>query len=224
MAILADLVGTFGVGAEKVSTNALNLILNHSKGIRQAFVRFCGQPGVDLPEDLSFRTQVWKKDQGRPDLVGTGSNGNVLIVEAKFDAGFTENQPVAYFEHFEVAGLLVFVVPEYRRHSAWFELCTRCRQTGLEVNSVSSTPWPLLAQVGIHRLGLVTWSDVLRVLLDSARDLGDEEALQDLNQLNALCERMGEDAFTPFRAEELTDAGVARRFTQLMNLPSKVVT
>ena len=224
MAILADLVLKFGVGPENVATEALNLILKHSKGTRQAFIRFCAQSGVEFPADLSFRTQVRSEDHGQPDLVGRGDNGNILIVEAKFDAGLTENQPVAYFGHFAVAGLLVFVVPESRRHSVWAQLCDRCRQKGLAVNSVSSTPWSSLVQVDIHHLGLVTWRAVLRFLLDSARDLRDEEALQDLDQLNALCQRMDEDAFTPFRAEELTNAGIARRFAQLMSLPGKVVT
>lgn len=223
MAILADLIGKFGVGPENVATEALSLIFKASRGTRQAFIRFCAQSGVELPEDLSFQTQVRSEEHGQPDIVGSSGKGKILIVEAKFDAGFTENQPVAYFEHFSVAGLLVFLVPEYRRQTAWFQLCERCRGKGLVLNSVSSTPWSSLVRVGIHHLGLVSWRDVLRFLMDSAGDLGDNEALQDLNQLSELCQRMDEDAFIPFRAEELTDAGLARRFAQLMSLPSKVV-
>jgi hypothetical protein len=224
MAILADLVGRFGVGPENVATEALNLILKRSKVIRGAFIKFCRQSGVDLPQDLSFRTQVSSEEHGQPDLVGSSVDGNVLIIEAKFDAGFTENQPTAYFEHFAAAGLLVFIVPEYRRQTVWLQLCERCRQKGLVVIGVSSTPWSSLAQVGIHRLGLISWRAVLSFLKDSAHNLGDEEAFHDLNQLSALCQRMDEDAFTPFRAEELTDVGLARRFAQLMSLPGKVVT
>ena len=156
MAILADLVGRFGVGPENVATEALNLILKGSKGTRKAFIRFCAQSAVELPEDLSFRTQVSSEEYGQPDLVGRSDEGNVLIIEAKFDAGFTENQPVAYFEHFAVAGLLLFVVPEYRRQTAWAQLCERCRRRGLPVKSISSTPWSSLVQVGIHHLGLVS--------------------------------------------------------------------
>jgi hypothetical protein len=226
MAILADLVSKFSVGPENIATEALNLILKNSTPTRKAFIRFCLQSGAELPEDLSFRTQVSSEEHGRPDLVGSGDKGNILIIEAKFDAGFTENQPVAYFEHFAVSGLLLFIVPEYRRQAAWLQLCQRCQHGGIAVHSVSSTAWSLLAQVGIHRMALVSWRSVLRFLLDSAHDLGDgdKDAIEDLNQLSTLCERMDEDAFSPFRAEELTDAGIARRFAQLMSLPGKVVT
>lgn len=224
MAILADLFGRLGVGPENVATEALNLILKGSERTRKAFIRFCAQSGVDLPENLSFQTQVRSEEFGQPDLVGTGDKGDILIVEAKFDAGFTENQPVSYFAKFAVAGLLLFVVPEYRQQTAWVQLRERCRAKGLTVNNITTTPWPLLGQVGIHRLGLVTWQAVVSFLRDSARQFGEEEALQDLHQLNALCQRMDRDAFIPFRAEELSSASTVRVFAQLATLPAKVIT
>ena len=99
---------------------------------------------LNLPEDLSFQTQLRSEEFGQPDLVGKGGEGKILIVEVKFDAGFTENQPVAYFEHLAAPGLLVFVVPEYRRQTVWFQLCKRCRDKSLAVNNISSTPWSSL--------------------------------------------------------------------------------
>jgi hypothetical protein len=146
-----------------------------------------------------------------------------LVIESKFDAGLTENQPVAYFEHLTVPGLLLFIVPEYRRRSVWFQLCQRCKDEGLKIDPVPSVPWEFLAQVKNHRMGLVSWRATLSFLIDGAREQGDNEAAQDLAQLKALCDRMDEDAFMPFPPDELTDAGLPRRLIQLMRLSAKVV-
>src|SRR5690348_10754923 len=223
MAILADLIECFADKRENVGTEALRVILKNSAITRKCFVRFCAQSGIRFPEDLAFRTQERSKDSGQPDMLGQSEEGNILVIESKFDAGLTENQPVAYFEHLTVPGLLLFIVPEYRRRRVWFELCQRCQDKGLKIDPIPSAAWEFLARVEKHRMGLVSWRSTLSFLIDGAREQGDNEAAQDLAQLKALCDRMDEDAFMPFQAEELTDAGVARRLIQLMRLSAKAV-
>jgi hypothetical protein len=223
MAILADLIGCFADKRENVGTEAFRVILKNSTITRKCFVRFCAQSGVHFPESLDFQSQSRIEDSGQPDMVGRSEEGRMLVIESKFDAGLTENQPVAYFEHLDVPGLLLFIVPEYRRRSVWFELCKRCRDKGLKIEFVPSVPWEFLAQVENHRMGLVSWRTTLSFLIDGAREQGDTEAAQDLAQLKALCDRMDQDAFMPFQPEELTDAGIPRRLIQLMTLSSKVV-
>jgi hypothetical protein len=52
--------------------------------------------GVDLPADLAFHSQVGDPQSGRPDLVATDDLGSErLIIEAKFWANLTGNQPSA---------------------------------------------------------------------------------------------------------------------------------
>lgn len=223
MAILADLIGHFRDKPENVGTAALNAILRNSAITRKCFVRFCAQSGVHFPKVLDFQSQNRMDDSGQPDMVGRCEEGRILVIESKFDAGLTENQPVAYFEHLDAPGLLLFIVPAYRRQSVWFELYKECRDKGLKIDSVPSAAWEFLAQVGKHRMGLVSWRATLSFLIEGATEQGDNGAAQDLAQLRALCDRMDEDAFIPFQLEELTDAGVPRRMVQLMRLPAKVV-
>jgi hypothetical protein len=199
MAILADLIGCFADKRENVGTAALNAILKNSQVTRKCFVRFCAQSGVRFPEVLDFQSQSGMEDSGRPDMVGRSEEGRMLVIESKFDAGLTENQPVAYFKHLDVPGLALFIVPEYRRRSVWFELYQRCLDKGLKVENIPSMPWEFLAHVENHRLGLVSWRTTLSFLIDGVREQGDMEAAQDLAQLKALCDRMDEDAFMPFQ-------------------------
>ena len=66
---------------------------------RASFIGILRGCGIDLAESLHFRTQVTGDDATRPDLVGKDQAGReVLLIEAKFWAGLTENQPVSYLE------------------------------------------------------------------------------------------------------------------------------
>jgi hypothetical protein len=224
MAILADLVDAFHVGTENVATEALCQILKGSRRTRQDLIAFCGESGADFPGDLSFTTQAWSEEDGRPDLIGECDEGTILVVEAKFDAGLTDRQPVSYFHHLSRDGLLLFVAPEYRLDSLWGQLKKRCSDGHCSVGCLSSGTWPMVARVDGHRLALVSWRALLGCLLKEAEKRNDQEVFEDLSQLRRLCDRMDEKAFVPFREEELTSEEVAGRFAQLARLPHQITT
>ncbi len=125
---------------ENIATEALNYVLDRSTVARRAFVQYAAQDGTDLPETLSFRTQETGDDVAIPDLVGLDREGRqVLLVEAKFWAGLTENQPVSYLKRLPsgIDGLLLFVAPATRFPTLWPELLRRCRDVGLAVGETS---------------------------------------------------------------------------------------
>jgi hypothetical protein len=110
--LFGHLATQFATSPENLATESLNYILQ-SPTARRAMVTFLGQAaGVELDERYTFRTQVGGTDAAVPDLVGFDSNGDQsLIIEAKFWAGLTDNQPVGYFNRLPAgnSGALVFL-------------------------------------------------------------------------------------------------------------------
>ncbi len=124
---------------ENIATEALNYVLNRSTVARRAFAQYAAQSGADMPETLHFRTQEAGGDGAIPDLVGLDGEGRqVLLVEAKFWAGLTDNQPVAYLERLPASsdGLLLFVAPATRFPTLWPEPFQRCRDAGSTLEEV----------------------------------------------------------------------------------------
>jgi hypothetical protein len=108
---------------EDLATEALGYVLSRSDAARTALKRHVDRCGVTLPEQLSYLTQSVGEHEERPDVVGQTADGvERLLIEAKFWAGLTENQPVGYLNRLPTGGVLLFVVPEKRLHSCWSEL------------------------------------------------------------------------------------------------------
>ncbi|PLS83931.1 MAG: hypothetical protein CYG60_20590 [Actinobacteria bacterium] len=210
---------------ENIATEALNYVLNRSTVARRAFVQYASEAGVDLPETLCFRTQETGSDGAIPDLVGLDGEGRqVLLVEAKFWAGLTDNQPVAYLERLppRTHGLLLFVAPTTRFPTLWPELLQRCRDAASTVEEVREVAEDFrAARVRQDRtLALASWRAVLAFILRALETEREILAASDVQQLQGLCERMDSDAFLPLRSEELTsDTGARiRQYCEIVNL------
>lgn len=227
--LLAHLTGRFVTQAENLATESLAYLLDRHEVASAAFHRFILSVHPDLPHPLRYWTQNWAaEDQAIPDLVGVASDGTQpLVLEAKFWAGLTENQPVTYLGRLpaQEPGLLVFVAPAARERYLWHALLDRCRGTAVEVT-------PRNSQLGVqsgdvsggqgHVMAVTSWSTLLAAL-DSALEMAHEhEGLSDLRQLQGLCQKMDEEAFLPIRSEELT-GDIGRRLEQLSTVIDDVV-
>ncbi len=97
--LLAHLTGRFVTQAENLATESLAFLFARYPLATGAFERFVGAFHADLPGSLKYWPQNWSADdQSIPDLVGVAVGGaQPLVVEAKFWAGLTENQPVTHF-------------------------------------------------------------------------------------------------------------------------------
>ena len=91
-----------------------------------------------LPNDLMFQSQISDAETGIPDLVGVNPDGKqIILLEAKFWAGLTDNQPVAYLKRLpkQIDSALVVIAPAKRIPMLWSELVSRCKTAG-EVDPV----------------------------------------------------------------------------------------
>ncbi len=90
----------FSDQAEVAATESLVYLLSSSASTRVALHRLISQRVPSLPDDLVYRGQVISEGSaGRPDVVGFAPDGQRrIIVEGKFWAGLTDQQPVGYLK------------------------------------------------------------------------------------------------------------------------------
>jgi len=225
--LFGHLVFGFGKSPENLATEALCYILNRSTAANEAFIRLISQTGAKLPPILRFETQIRDvdetvKDEAIPDLAGVDSEGKtVLIGEAKFWAGLTDNQPVTYLQRLSKmsAAILLFIAPSKRFSTLWPELVRRSRSAKLQIGQSSFVLKDFEAvTVGNNSiLALVSWRAIINSMLAAVQTDGDADALSDITQLQGLCDRMDETAFLPIQAEELT-ASIGTRIVQYCDL------
>jgi hypothetical protein len=206
---------------ENVATDALAFILDRSASARQGFLKLLRRIVPDLPE-LTFRAQ--EGDGGwRPDLWGFAGEEPRVLVENKFWAGLTDNQPVSYLGLLgaKEASLLLFVVPNQRLETVWRELERR-----LAAASLASELAPETAGVRVRRiqngpqLAITSWGHLLDTI---GSELADQpQTFADLMQLRSLCDAADLEAFLPISAEQLTDQQIPHLVLQLGSIVREV--
>ena len=180
--------------SEEIVTHTLGHILSSSEVSRQALCDFLLTRDVDIGEIKRVDTQnQGKQGGGIPDLVTYDESGaERLLLEAKFWAGLTSNQPVTYLQRLpkDKPSALLFVAPPVRLEDLWQELRGRVSAEDcfdpINVNVEPEIRW---CNVDEHRkLILTSW----RFLLDNiaaqassavARTVNDIHQLQDMAEL-----------------------------------------
>lgn len=153
------------------------------------------------------------------DLVCFSPQGSeCILVEAKFWAGLTHNQPITYLDRLlrteSDPAVLLFVAPEKRLETLWHEIQHR---TPGRFNLNDQGARTAIVGGGGRWLMLRSWREVLSALSSRMREEGDVLAERDVLQLDALCERQDAEAFLPLRAEEFGPE-VPRRLINLQQL------
>jgi hypothetical protein len=164
--------------------------------------------GVPLPNNLNFDTQIGLEGRAIPDLTGVDENDQlVLMMESKFWATLTSNQPITYLGHLtpDKEGIVLFIAPSSRFPTLWQELVQRCTESGLSVNQkIDQSPEHLVAEVEPGKLlGLASWESLLSYLKKELEVNGIVDGEHEVWQLQGLCERLDAEAFHPLQADDL---------------------
>lgn len=224
--VFGHLALRFAVHPENLATEALGFILRTSTAASHAFTALVREIGLDDPGSLRVDTQQGGLEQSIPDMKCFDDTGRLrVVVENKFWAGLTENQPVTYIHELPAgaSALVLFVVPEARLKLVWNEVASRCKDAGIPMSEVEKPQTMKAADIGGgHYLAATSWGVLLDALSAAATSAGEIEARNDIAQLQGLCKRMDEEAFLPLR-DELTNLDMARRFINFSNLPFSIV-
>ena len=126
----------FSSHQENLATEALLYLLNNSRDANGLFPGYLSGFGQDFLPVTRFSSQVSSDDDTIPDLVATDVAGNkIFIVENKFWAELTPNQPVGYLPLLskQTTSALFFVCPEKRLSVLEAELGHLISKTGTPI-------------------------------------------------------------------------------------------
>jgi hypothetical protein len=227
--VFGHLVHQFAIHPENLATEALSFILRKSPAASRAFTEHLRPIGLDCPGGLRFETQRGASDQSIPDMKCRDDKGRLrVIVENKFWAGLTDNQPTTYIHELFNEGpvgfaALLFVVPKARAQLVWGEVLRRCG-TKIPVGETQNLGAITATHLGEeHYMALTTWGDLLGALSAASPLPGERDCRNDIAQLQGLCRTMDEEEFLPLRSEELTNQDMPRRIINFSNLPFSII-
>ena len=216
--LLAHVVSKLTNRAEDAAVESMGFILSRSRAARIALrdvLEICVR---DIGELTGAKTQVGGSDGARPDLVVYGHRGeDRALIEAKFWAELTENQPGSYLARLPAdtrPSVLLFVSPEKRLESLSMEVLRRLEDEAPFPEPTKHPGIKCMQVQGGHRYILFTsW----RLLLDRmlAAAIASADAIEsDIRQLHALCDQQDSAAFLPIHPGEFAPA-FPRRMLQL---------
>ena len=208
LTLLAQLSKMFGKHPELVATEALGHILAGSEPAREALRAFLQAYRLDIGRISAVETEKTGDERERPDLACSDHAGNEhLLIEAKFWAGLTDNQPVTYLKRLEDdrPSALLVVAPFLRFEELWSELTRRVAETDdIEWTNGGRDAEVRWASTGEHRLlMLASWRLLLSSLATRTNAAGDIRTTNDIHQLQGLADLQDSEAFLPLRPEQL---------------------
>jgi hypothetical protein len=222
--LFGHLASKFTAHPEDIATEALDYILN-SFYAKKSLIKLLTKAHSNLSRDITFETQDHENNT-RPDLVGKDNkNRPVVILEAKFWAGLTDNQPVKYLYRLpnDIGGILAFICPSLRLHTLWPELKRRCEESANKIlNEKEVAPEYHYAKLQSNCvLAIFTWRYLLKDMLENEEIKQDSKTSNDIHQLLGLCEHIDSKEFLPVRSEELSPQ-FGRRCVDFSQLVDKV--
>ena len=217
--LLEHLTMTCTTQRENVANEALCHILSSSPAARHALEDLLREGGANIGSIYRVSSQV---DIGGkiPDLEAFDAHGDRrALLEGKFWAGLTSNQPVEYLIKLSTdqPTALLFVAPSSRSESLWPELGHRVREKGIAWEEKKTAELQSAATGGGRRLMLTSWRTLLDRMEEHARRSHEDETKANIGQLRGLTERMDVEAFLPLHPNEL-GPDLARRLRGLGKL------
>lgn len=209
---------------ELVATSALAHILDSSEAAKAALQEMLRTGGADVGAIERVDDEVGD-NQGFVDVVAFNkAREQRVLIEAKFWAGLTDNQPGSYLDRLpddDKPAALLFLAPAKRLQTLWPLLQRRAREGGwtLEVADPAGDLRNATIAGSNRHLMLTSWRTLLGAMESHASLAGDGPTGEDIRQLSGLCDREDTEAFLPLRADELSQE-VPRRLGDLGRLVS----
>lgn len=219
MSLLGSLYSRIRGSQEDLATLSLTYILHSSEYARKAFSKYLTDK-IGLPERkaIQFLNQSAGDKQERPDISVISDGHEVALIEAKFYAGLTKNQPVTYLERLmnnKGSGIL-FICPTLRKQSLFSELLQRV--DGSQLTELSHENYSFI--VDSVKLTVVDWFSIIKVLETACAT--ESSVLADIYQLRGLCEKLDSERDLPFAPHELERSRV-REIMKLYSLPNLIL-
>ncbi len=180
--ILSHIASKFVSQYENVANSSIAYLLNKYSSAREALKNILDFE--DVP--IYYVTELDSKINGRPDVTGIDANGKKkIIIEGKFWANLTENQPNNYLKEITEDGKILFLAPEKRSNSLLQEIKNR------------------IGEKEIEKVVVYSWLDFIKLIeVENEKDY-DKYLKADLLQIKKLCEKMDVEGMPPLSSSDL---------------------
>ena len=214
----------FSVEKENIATDALEYIIRSSDVARKGMMELLREIDNELP-DLWFRTQQ-EEGNARPDMWGYHGKTPLVLIENKFWAGLTENQPVEYLRllsKYSEEGILLMVVPEARLETVWRVMLKRTQDADISISDkqVGNTIYRAADTDMGPVLAITSWEKLLDTINSKLSE--GSKSRNDLFQLRALCDAAESDAFVPISPSLLSDQRIPTMVLQMKSILNRVM-
>ena len=198
--VLAHVAWMLRGSFEDLAVEALGYILNGSESAMQALEEILREGGADVSPIRLVQTQAVEETGATPDLACLDQDGERhVLIEAKFDAMLTKNQPVQYLKHLpkDRSSVLLVVAPKRRLESLWAEMKELVQGAdAFTVNEETATEGLKRTSVSeSSALMLVSWERLLRKLAARAEEEVEESTLRSIAELQGVVEYEALNAF-----------------------------
>lgn len=222
---MASLLGQFYTrikgSQEDIASEGLTYILQRSPSARQALNKVIQFDSGLTFEEINYITQNVGEKLERPDISGIDREGReVIILEAKFWASLTDNQPIEYLSRLSNDSILIFICPTLRVRPVFDELHMRLKKADVNFQINNSKHSFILKDN--KNLIVKTWREILGTIRLQLVQDSEQLLLSDIDQIIGLCETIDNNSFLPYLSEDFAPA-IAKKINSYYDLADKVI-
>lgn len=206
---------------EDIASEGLAYILQQSEKARNVLSKIIKvETGLDFA-NINYVTQNVGDKLERPDISGYNNLGKeAIILEAKFWASLTDNQPIEYLNRLFENSILVFVCPTLRLRSIYNELKIRLNKENLIVQefqtshsiNLQNNKWIIIK----------SWNDLLQPIKIGLQQNNEFNLVSDIDQIIGFCQTIDSNSFLPLQSQDLSPS-LARKIKSFYDIADKVV-
>jgi hypothetical protein len=179
--LLAHIASNFISEYENVANSCIAYLLNEYSHARNAIKRILETDSIPT----YYITELSTDNNGRPDVTGLDHNGNKsVIIEGKFWANLTDNQPANYIEELSEDGKLLFLAPEKRISSLEIDISNRLNDD-------------------TAKIVISSWTNFLNLIQTENNRNHSRQLESDLIQIKELCQKMDSEGMPPLSSSDL---------------------
>jgi len=207
---------------EDIASESLTYILKKSIRARQTINHIVKlNTGLEFT-DLSYQTQNVGDKLERPDISGVDNFGKeVLLIEAKFWASLTSNQPNEYINRLSENAVLIFLVPTLRVRAVFEEVLRRI-DSKFE-NIVVESDYQKVKISNSNKFVIVkSWNEILNAIKSELTQENNQTLLSDIDQIIGFCDTIDNNSFQPIIDEDLSPS-IPKKVMSYYDIVDKVV-
>lgn len=179
--LLTHIASNFISEYENVANSSMSYLLNEYSCAREVLKNILDSDKVPN----HYKTELATKNNGRPDITGLDSNGEkTVIIEGKFWANLTSNQPNNYLKELADNGKVLFLAPEKRLNSLQAEIDKRIDKPASNIK-------------------ICSWLKFINGIESENNKNHNQQLASDLIQFKELCLKMDAEGMPPLSESDL---------------------